>query len=114
MIITKSIPFTKDEIEKLRQRYGFFIKTVIDLEKRICSAGAQMHYESEQILLETGSQQKDVWGGGVELEMKTVLYNSFINIRPTQNNPSNEIQDPHLRLEFEKLTKYFFKELYGE
>jgi hypothetical protein len=112
MIITKNIPFTKEEIETLKEEYDFFIKTVIDIEKKICSAGANMHFENEKVLLEQGSLQKDLWGGGIELEMNSVMFNSFINIRPTQNNPSNEIQDIQVRKVFEELTRYFFKELY--
>ena len=42
----------------------------------------------------------------------TIDCNSMINIRPSQGNSSNEIQDKKLRKEFEKLTKYFLKELY--
>ncbi len=53
-----------------------------------------------------------MWGGGIDLETKTIDCNSFINIRPTQNNTSNEIQDKNIRKTYEKITKFFFKELY--
>lgn len=110
MIITKSEPFTAEEIEKVKEQFGFYIKTVIDVEKKICSAGADRHFESEKILLEQGSLQAHVWGGGIDQETKTVDFNSFINIRPTQNK-SNEIQDSAIRDRYEALTKYFFKEI---
>lgn len=112
MIITKSTPFTKEEIEQLREVFDFYIKTVIDIEKKVCSAGCNMHYESEQVLLQQGSQQEYLWGGGIELETKTVDFNSFINIRPAQQNTSNEIQDAQIREAYEELSKYFFRELY--
>jgi hypothetical protein len=111
MIITKTTPFTKEEIEKLREEYDFFIKTVIDIKKKICSAGAHMHVENEQILLKNGSKQEDLWGGGIELETGSTLYNSFINIRPTQKNTSNEIQDERIRRKFDEVTKYFFSKI---
>ncbi len=38
MIITKSEPFTKEEIEKLKELFDTYIKTVIDVENKICSA----------------------------------------------------------------------------
>lgn len=114
MILTKSSPFTLDEIEKLQEEYTFYIKTVIDLQKKICSAGANMHYENEKILLDQGSRQEDLWGGGIEIDDKTILFNSFINIRPAQGNTSNEIQDQKIRDEFEEHMKYFFKELYDK
>lgn len=112
MIITKSTPFTKDEIGKLQEQFDTYIKTVIDIEKRICSAGCDRHYESEKILLDQGSEQKSIWGGGIDLESKIIDFNSFINIRPTDNNPSNDILDPKIRKQYEELTKYFFEEVY--
>lgn len=111
MIITKDKPYSKEEIQNLSEQFEVYIKTVIDVEKSICSAGCDRHFESEQLLLSQNSQQKDLWGGGVDLETKTVDFNSFINIRPNDNNTSNEIQDVKIREKFEKLTKYFFKEI---
>jgi hypothetical protein len=112
MIITKNELYTKEEINKLRELFDVYIKTVIDIKKKICSAGCDRHFDSEKILLEQGSEQKDVWGGGIDLETMAIDCNSIINIRPQQNNNSNEIQDQNIRKEFEKLTKYFFKKLY--
>ena len=112
MIITKSEPFTKEEIEKVKELFDIYIKTVIDVERKICSAGADRHFESEKILLEDGSRQSDLWGGGIDLEAKIIDCNSFINVRPIDKNTSNEIQNEKLRKQFEDLSKYFFKEIY--
>lgn len=112
MILTKSEPFTEDETEKLSEVFDVYIKTVIDVDKKICSAGCDRHYESEAILLEQGSLQKNLWGGGIDLETKVIDYNSFINIRPNDNNMSNEIQDSKTREKFESLMKYFFGKIY--
>ncbi len=112
MIITKSEPFTKEEIENLKELFDVYIKTVIDIKNKICSAGCDRHFESEKILLEQDSRQSDLWGGGIDLETKIVDCNSFINLRPADKNTSNEIQDPETRKKFEDLTKYFFKEIY--
>ena len=111
MILTKIEPYTLDEIETLKEQFDVYIKTVIDIKKKICSAGCDRHFESEQILLKQGSNQEDLWGGGIDLETKTIDFNSFINIRPSQDNTSNEIQNETIRNEYKKLTEYFFKEL---
>src|SRR3989304_9135476 len=111
MIITKTEPFTKEEIQKLKEQFEIYIKTVIDVENKICSAGMDRHFEGEQILLSQGSKQSNIWGGGIDLETKTIDFNSFINIRPNDNNTSNEIQDSKIREEFEKLMRLFFKEV---
>lgn len=113
MIITKSSPYTAEEIVKLREQFDTYIKTVIDVKKKICSAGCDRHFESEKILLDKGSKQKDLWGGGIDINTQVIDCNAFINIRPQQGNTSNEIQDSAVRKEFERLTKYFFQEFYG-
>lgn len=108
MIITKTSPFTTDEIEKLKEAFGVYIKTVIDLEKKVCSAGCQLHSDSEKILTEQNSNQAYLWGGGIDLETKSIEAKALINIRPHQNNNSNEILDPKIRSQFEELTRFFF------
>jgi hypothetical protein len=112
MIITKSEPFTKEEFKKLRELFDVYIKTVIDIKRKVCSAGADRHFESEKILLDEGSNQSDLWGGGIDTETKIIDCNSFINVRSTDSNTSNEIQDEELRKQFEELSKYFFKQIY--
>ena len=100
-----------EEIVKLKEQFDTYIKTVIDINKKICSAGSNRHFESEEILLKDGSKQKDLWGGGIDLETKVIDYNSFINIRPKDKNTSNEIQNENTREEYKELTEYFFKEI---
>ena len=111
MIITKSEPFTKEEIKTLKELFNVYIKTVIDIERKICSAGADRHFESERVLLELGSKQSDIWGGGIDIDTKEIDFNSFINIRPSDKNTSNDILDPEKRKMYDKLTRYFFKEI---
>ena len=111
MIITKTTPYTREEIEKLKEQFVSYIKTVIDVKRKVCSAGCDRHFDSEQILLEEGSLQSDIWGGGIDLETKMIDFNSLINIRPNDNNNSNEIQDSKIRQGYESLTKYFFSEI---
>ena len=114
MIITKSSPFTLEEIKELRELFDVYIKTVIDIERKVCSAGADRHFESEKVLIDQGSRQSDIWDGGIDIETKTIDCNSFINVRPKDNNTSNEIQNQRLRKKFEELSEYFFKEMYEQ
>jgi len=111
MIITKAEPFTLAEIEQLKQEFEVYLKTVIDVDKKVCSAGMNRHFEGEQILLEKGSKQSDLWGGGIDLETMEIDFNSFINIRPRDNNTKNEIQSEALKKIYKELTEYFFQEI---
>ncbi|MBU0978484.1 MAG: DUF5674 family protein [Patescibacteria group bacterium] len=111
MIITKQKPFTLEEIGQLKEQFEVYIKTVIDIEKKICSAGMDRHFEGEQLLLKQGSTQSHIWGGGIDLETKEIDFNSFINIRPRDNNPKNEIQSEEIKGKYKELTVFFFQEL---
>ena len=111
MIITKSTPFAKTEIENLKEEFEVYIKTVIDIEKKVCSSGMNRHFEGEEILLAEGSKQSDIWGGGIDLQTKEIDYNSFINIRPRDNNSKNEIQSEPIKQKYKSLTEYFFGEI---
>jgi hypothetical protein len=111
MIITTSEPYSQEQIEQLKEQFEVYIKTVIDIDNKICCAGMDRHFEGEQILLQKGSQQSNVWGGGIDLETKEIDYNSFINIRPRDSNTKNEIQDEQIKKIYKELTEYFFREL---
>jgi len=111
MIITKNKPFTQAEIVQLSEEFEVYIKTVIDIENKVCSAGMNRHFEGEQILLADGSKQSAIWGGGLDLETKDIDFNSFINIRPRDNNTKNDIQDEIIKKEFRSLSEYFFAEI---
>jgi len=114
MIIVSTVPYTKTQILDLQEQFEVYIKTVIDVKKNICVAGMDRHYEGEQILLKNGSSQSDIWGGGIDIHSHVIDYNSFINIRPNDNNPSNEIQGLEIRQLYENLTKHFFENIYDE
>ena len=83
------------------------MKYVVDVERGVIGLGGEMHADAEQLLLEDGSRQADLWGanyypgrgreGGIE-------YTSLINIRPAAGNRSMEIQDPALRERVRDLT----------
>ena len=111
MIITTKKTYSIDEIKELKKQFEVYIKTVIDIERKVCSAGMDRHFEGEQILIKQGSKQSNIWGGGIDLETKEIDFNSFINIRPRDNNLKNEIQSEEIKKEYKKLTEYFLKKI---
>ncbi|MDO8461088.1 MAG: DUF5674 family protein [bacterium] len=96
---------TKEEIEKMAEDFNGYIKVVVDIEKGILTGGGKRHVEGEQKLLESGSKQKNLWGGGLDLESSEIDYNSMINIRPSQNNLSRDIMSEEIRKEFDEIIK---------
>ena len=66
--------------------------------------GGQWHADGEKLLLDEGSRQSNLWGGGIKLTTKIIDYTSLINIRG-QVNPSHVIMDAKIRALFDQIVK---------
>jgi hypothetical protein len=75
-------------------------KVVVDVERGVLAAGGALHADAEQLLLDDGSRQQDVWGAnyfparaiGSRLE-----YSALINIRPDAGNSDQNIRSEAVR-----------------
>ena len=85
IIILTSKP-TPSETTDITKALDGYIKLAVDIENGIAAGGGQLHADCEKILLEKGSKQENVWGGGYDTETGDIDTMAFINIRPTQNN----------------------------
>ena len=103
-IIIRDRKATQKQLDKMSYELGNYVKVVVDVEKGILAGGGGMHYDEEQLLLEYGCEQKNLWGGGVDLITSEIDYNSMINIRPHEN-PSRDILSKDLRKKFKKVVK---------
>ena len=99
---------TKDDLTKAGEDYGDYIKIDIDIETKAMTIGGEWHSDGEKILLENGSKQKDIWGGGINMSNRTIDFNSLINTKPKQDNNSQEILDKNIRKEFGEIVKLKF------
>lgn len=106
VVIIKSKVRLQD-LEIAKQDYGDYIKIVLDIKSRVMAIGGEWHADAERQLLETGSLQSNLWGGGIDLVSKSIDFNSLINIRPGFNN-SQEILDAKIRSIFEQIVKEKF------
>lgn len=103
LIIVKKA--TQNEIQKMAKDFDGYIKVVVDIEQEILAGGGERHVDAEQKLLKFGSKQKNLWGGGLDLETKEIDYNSVINLRIVDNNPSRDILSFEIRKKFDKIVK---------
>ena len=94
---------TKNELLDISEHFGGYIKVVVDIEKEIICAGADRHVDEEQELLKNGSIRSNLWGGGLDLETGESDYNSVINLRPNQENPSRDILSKEIRERFDNI-----------
>jgi len=98
---------TDKELKMVKEDYGNYVKLVVDVEKEIVAAGGEWHSDAEKMLLETGSLQKNLWGGGIDLVTGQVDYVSLINTRPDFNS-SQELSDRVLREKMLDIIKKVF------
>lgn len=87
------------------QALGNYIKLAVDIRRGVLAGGGTLHADCETVLLEDGSQQADVWGADWDPAAQQVTFESLINIRPRQNNPSLEILDPIIRDQVAEITR---------
>ena len=78
------------------QANRFYIKTVVDIRRQILAGGGEMHSDCEIVLLDNGSEQKDIWGASWNPISQEIFYESMVNLRPRQNR-SMEILDSTIR-----------------
>lgn len=81
--------------------YGTMVKADVDVAKKIVVIDMDMHADGEAYLLEHGSQQTDLWGVNLYPDKfgtnEFIEFDSMINIRPRQNNPSRDVLDQAIR-----------------
>lgn len=98
-IIKKKI--TKEELKKIaEQGFGTVIKAVVDVEKEIIALGGELHSDANELLIENGSRQENLWGINIQLDKprnEWIDFQALINIRPSIGNRSMEIENPEIR-----------------
>ena len=86
--------------------YEDLIKGVADTKRGIIALGGEMHVDAEEVLLENGSDQSDLWGFNILLDADKedcLVYESFINIRPRDGNAALEVQSPDIRNQMKEI-----------
>lgn len=100
---------TTEQMRDMLVEHGDMIKIVVDLRRRLLAGGGDMHYEGEQLLLESGGKQADLWGANWFPERQTLEFESLINIRPRLGNRSMVLQDTELRRQLEVIAREYLE-----
>ena len=96
---------SQEQIREMLEGLETYIKLAVDVERNIVAGGGEYHADCEEVLLEDGSRQEDIWGADWYPENRKVEFGALINIRPDQGNRSMEIEDPKLRDKIETITR---------
>lgn len=105
MILILEKKATKEDLKKVAEDFGGYIKFVVDVEREILTAGGRLHVDGEQKLLKKGSLQEDLWGGGLDLATDEIDFDSMINLRPNQGNASREVLNTQIRKKMEEIVR---------
>lgn len=94
-------PISKKELEVIaKEQFGDFVKAVVDIERGIMAIGGDLHADEEALLLENGSEQKNLWGANLRLDRarnEWVEFDSMINVRPSWGNRSRNVESEEVR-----------------
>jgi hypothetical protein len=71
-----------EKIREMLEELKTYIKLAVDVERSLLVGGAEYHADCEEVLLEDGSRQADIWGADWYPASKKVDFVAFINIRP--------------------------------
>lgn len=98
MQILKEI-ITKDYLNKIKDNYfGDMVKAVVDIDKELLGIDAELHADIEELFIENGSKQENLWGINLYPEEEDFIeFDSLINIRPRQNNKTRGVNDENTR-----------------
>ena len=91
-------PISREELKSLAgNTFGEMIKCVADVRQGCLALDANLHADLERLLLENGAAQEDLWGFNLWVDEDGedfIEFDSLINIRAWQNNPSRDVLDP--------------------
>ena len=85
---------------------------VVDVKRELLAIDAPMHYELEDLLLKDGSQQENLWGINLfpdNSDESFVIFDSLINIRPNQGNPSRDVVDENIQRQIKTVVQKWVK-----
>lgn len=104
-------PISREELRTLAQNtFGDMIKCVADVQNGLLALDADLHADLERMLLENGSVQENLWGFNLWVEEEGedfIEYDSLINIRSWQGNPSRGVENPEVRAAIENIVDKF-------
>lgn len=91
----------KELQDMAKKMFEGIVKADVDIEKKVMVIDMPMHVDGEAFLLENGSEQKNLWGINLHPEGygtdDFIEFDSMINIRPSQGNPSKDVLDESTR-----------------
>ena len=98
-IIRQQMP--RAELAAMAQaRFGDMVKAVVDVSRGVMAVSGELHSDEAALLLDDRSRQTDLWGINLypnESGPDWIEFDAMINVRPSQNNRSRDVEDEGTR-----------------
>jgi hypothetical protein len=98
-IVTDTFSF--EDLKKMAaEGFGDLVKGVVDIDRDLLAVDAELHADLEALLLQDGSQQRNLWGINLYPEIPGdawIEFDSMINVRPSQGNRSRGVESEAIR-----------------
>lgn len=91
-----------------QNQFGRLVKAVVDVSKNIMVVGGELHADEEQVLLEQGSRQEDLWGINIypdKSREEWLEFDSMVNLRPSFGNSSRGVENAETRGKIAEIVK---------
>ena len=100
-------PITREDLKLIaKNTFGDMVKCVADVRRNLLAIDADLQADLERLLLEDGSNQEDLWGFNLWVEEEGedfIEFDSLINIRAWQGNPSRDVLNQDIRDAIKKI-----------
>ncbi|MCM8796612.1 MAG: DUF5674 family protein [Candidatus Omnitrophica bacterium] len=96
----------RSQLKEISASFGNLVKAAVDIEKVIIAIGGELQADEEAVLLENGSQQRNLWGINLYPDLQGeefIEFDSVINLRPAHGNRTRGIDDPRIRQKIKEI-----------
>jgi len=102
---------SREQLKQLASNtFEDMIKCVADVGRGELAVDAELHADLESMLLQSGSEQSDLWGFNLYLDEfgdDFIEFDSLINIRAWQGNRSRDVEDEAVRAKIRNIVNQF-------
>lgn len=112
MKIIKNQITIKELKQMAKKMFGNLVKAVIDIEKEIMAVDGELHSDEQELLIENGSNQRNLWGINIYPEIKNqnwIEFDSVINLKPHLNNRTRGVDDTEIKEKIIKIVNKLVK-----
>ena len=106
--MVKVVKITVAELSLMaRKMFGSLVKADVDVKRKLLVVDAELHADIEQVMLDDGSRQEDLWGINLYPDQfgtqDFIEFDSIINLKPRQGNRSRFVEDADVRDQIVKI-----------